>query len=58
MDPIRFDSELRVTIQQMGHNSRALYERTDDVSSVAYWYQAEPHASFPQLLPVNKRWPR
>jgi hypothetical protein len=58
MDPIRFEQELRVTIQQIGHNSRALFERTDDVSSVAYWYQAEPHVPFPSLLPVERRWPR
>jgi hypothetical protein len=58
MDPIRFEDELRVTIQQMGHNSRELFERTDDVSSVAYWYQSEPHGTFPILLPVERRWPR
>lgn len=57
-DPIHFENELRVTIQQIGHNSRELFERTDDVSSVAYWYQMEPHADFPILLPVNRRWPR
>lgn len=57
-DPIHFESDLRVTIQQIGHNSRELYERTDDVSSVAYWYQMEPHADFPILLPVHRRWPR
>ena len=58
MDPIRFENELRVTIQQIGHNSRELFERADDVSSIAYWYQAEPHSDFPILLPVQKRWPR
>jgi hypothetical protein len=30
----------------------------DDISSVAYWYQKEPHAKFPSLLPPEKRWPR
>jgi hypothetical protein len=58
MDPIRFEEELRVSIQQIGHNSRELFERTDDVSSVAYWYQTLPHAVFPPLLPANRRWPR
>jgi hypothetical protein len=58
MDPIRFENELRVTIQQMGHNSRGLFERTDDVSSVAYWYQSEPHGVFPILLLPERRWPR
>jgi len=58
MDPIRFERELRVTIQQIGHNSRSLFERSDDISSVAYWYQAEPHAAFPVLPPAGKRWPK
>ena len=58
MDPIRFEEELRVTIQQIGHNSRELFERTDDISSVAYWYQTLPHAAFPPLPPANRRWPR
>jgi len=30
----------------------------NDYSSVAYWYQLEPHAPFPQLLPVEERLPR
>jgi hypothetical protein len=58
MDPIRFEEDLKVTIQQIGHNGLGLFERTDDVSSVAYWYQAEPHAPFPVLPPAPKRWPR
>lgn len=28
-----------------------LFERQDDVSSVAYWYQKEPHNRFPALPP-------
>ena len=58
MDPIRFDERIKVTIQQMGYNGRELFERSDDVSSTAYWYQLEPHASFPKLLPAKERWPR
>ena len=38
------------------HNG--LFERQDDLSSVAYWYQSEPHQKFKELLPVEKRWPR
>ncbi|MBA7709373.1 hypothetical protein ES703_118290 [subsurface metagenome] len=30
----------------------------NDYSSVAYWYQLEPHAPFPQLLPIKQRLPR
>ena len=35
-----------------------LFERQDDVSSVAYWYQKEPHDRFPALPPARERWPR
>ena len=38
-DPIYFHSDLRVTLQQIGQVGPDLVERSDDVSSVAYWYQ-------------------
>lgn len=57
-DPIRFDERLRVTVQDIGHDDHALFERSDDISSVGYWYQMEPHAAFPELLPVVDRRPR
>jgi len=50
MDPIRFDKDLKVTIQALGWRSGRRYlPLQDDISSVAFWYQAEPHASFPKL---------
>jgi hypothetical protein len=50
MDPIRFERDLRVTIQALGWRSEGRYlPLQDDISSVAYWYQAEPHAPFPAL---------
>jgi Protein of unknown function (DUF2961) len=52
-DPIRFQKSIRVTIEH-GHANR----RSDDWSSTAYWYQSEPHAEFPALLPVAQRLPR
>ncbi len=59
MDPIRFAEELKVTIQALGwwpnHKFQPLQ---DDVASVAYWFQTEPHAVFPPMLPVHLRWPR
>jgi len=58
MDPVRFTKNLRVTIQQIGHDGNRLFEREDDVFSVAYWYQTEPHAKFPPMLPPHERWPR
>jgi hypothetical protein len=49
-DPIRFDQNLRVTIQALGWQSGGRYlPLMDDISSVAYWYQTEPHAPFPKL---------
>ena len=50
MDPIRFEKDLRVTMQALGWKSEGRYlPLEDDLSSVAFWYQAEPHASFPKL---------
>lgn len=57
MDPIIFNSDLKVDIQQIGSDGKRLYERNDDISSVAYWYQCEPHAEFPLLLKREERWP-
>ncbi|WP_375437624.1 glycoside hydrolase family 172 protein [uncultured Hymenobacter sp.] len=49
-DPIRFSQDLRITIQALGwrYNGRYL-PLQDDVASVAYWYQTEPHGAFPAL---------
>ena len=50
MDPIRFEKDLKVTIQALGWKSEGRYlPLEDDLSSVAYWYQKEPHAAFPDL---------
>ena len=50
MDPIRFEKDLRVTIQALGWQSGGRYlPLQDDLSSVAFWYQTEPHAPFPKL---------
>lgn len=50
MDPVRFQKDLRVTIQALGWRSGERYlPLQDDIASVAFWYQAEPHASFPKL---------
>ncbi len=50
MDPVRFESNLKVTIQALGWRSGGRYlPLQDDISSVAFWYQKEPHASFPKL---------
>ena len=50
MDPIRFEKDLRVTMQALGWRSEGRYlPLQDDIASVAYWYQAEPHVAFPAL---------
>jgi len=41
-DPVYFDKSLRFSIEH-GHNDNL----TLDLSSVAYWYQQEPHKPFP-----------
>jgi hypothetical protein len=49
-DPIRFEQDLRVTIQALGWGADGRYRALqDDIASVAFWYQTEPHAPFPTL---------
>ena len=49
-DPIRFQQDLRVTIQALGWRSGHRYlPLQDDIASVAFWYQTLPPASFPAL---------
>ena len=50
MDPIRFEKNLKVTIQDLGWRGGGRYlVQQSDISSVSYWYQAEPHHPFPKL---------
>ncbi len=50
VDPVRFKKDLKVTIQALGWKKGGLYlPLEDDIASVAYWYQTEPHAKFPPL---------
>ncbi len=49
-DPVRFDTDLKITIQALGWRSNGTYlPLRDDIASVAYWYQTEPHQGFPKL---------
>lgn len=53
-DPVRFEKDLRITIQSLGWQSEGRYlPLQDDLASVAYWYQLEPHRPFPPL-PANQ----
>jgi hypothetical protein len=51
-DPIYFQKSLRATIEH-GHAD----DREDDYTSVAFWYQTEPHQKLMPLPPVNERLP-
>jgi hypothetical protein len=50
--PIVFKSSFSATIEHGNAN-----HRSDNYYSVAYWYQAEPHAPFPPLPKVEDRLP-
>ncbi len=55
-DPVNFEQDLRVTLQALGWGSDGKYKKlSDDIASVAYWYQAEPHAPFPKLPALADR---
>jgi hypothetical protein len=49
-DPIRFEKDLKVTIQALGWRSEGRYlPLQDDIASTVFWYQTEPHNTFPVL---------
>lgn len=49
-DPVRFERDLRVTIQALGWRADRRYlPLQDDIASVAYWYQTLPSTPFPSL---------
>ena len=49
LDPVRFEKDLRITIQALGWRGSRYLPLQDDISSVAFWYQTEPHEKFPSL---------
>jgi len=51
--PMRFHKSIKVTMEDGQANLRS-----DNIFSVAYWYQMEPHTPFPPLPPVEKRIPK
>jgi hypothetical protein len=57
-DPIRFESDLRVTIQALGWRTEKADKRRylplqDDIASVAFWYQTLPSVPFEPLPDTN-----
>jgi Protein of unknown function (DUF2961) len=54
MDPIRFEEDLRVTIQALGWRSGGRYlPLQDDIASVAFWYQRELHMPYMPLPDID-----
>ena len=50
MDPVRFEQDLRITIQALSwRKDRRYLPLQDDLCSVAFWYQTLPTAPFPAL---------
>lgn len=46
-DPVRFNKNLKITIQDIGWRSGGRYlKQHSDIITVAYWYQQEPHNPF------------
>jgi hypothetical protein len=55
-DPVSFSESLRLEIEHVGpvidekdQMTAGYGERPDDVSSAAFWYQVEPHKTYPTL---------
>lgn len=49
-DPIYFTKSLHASIEHGHANTMTL-----DIATVAYWYQTEPHKTFPEMPPKEKR---
>jgi len=55
VDPVRFEKDLRITMQDLGWRDGGRYlPQKSDIASVAFWYQTEPHASFPKFPSVKE----
>jgi hypothetical protein len=58
-DPIAFHQDLKVTIDDLGWYPDGTYQpEGDNIASVAFWYQKEPHAPFPKFPLLQDRWPQ
>lgn len=51
LDPVYFHQDIRVTMQQIGHNyNLGFFERADDWSAATFWYWINPQP-LPEVLP-------
>ena len=48
-DPIYWKKDIRVTIQQIGHNNKTGFEREDDWSTTTFWYEPIPSKPLPAM---------
>ncbi len=54
-DPIRFEKDLKVTIQALGWRKDFKYlPLQDDIASVAFWYQTLPNKPFPKFYTIEE----
>ena len=54
IDPIRFKSDIKVTIQALGWRDGGRFlPHQPDICSTAFWYQTLPTAKFPELPSVD-----
>lgn len=50
MDPVRFEKDLKITIQDLGWRQGGRYlMQQSDIASVCFWYQTDPHIKFPEF---------
>lgn len=69
-DPVFWQNNIRVTIQQIGHEGHSpsldaykanLFDRADDWCAMTFWYEPSPSAPLPQLPSTEERcrdlWP-
>lgn len=54
-DSIGFGEDIRVEVQTLGTRDGRYRPLSEDIASVAYWYQQEPHAPFPDLPNAEER---
>ncbi len=57
-DPIAFHKNIKLAFQQIGNDDIRLYERCDDIASVAYWYQSPSVNNNPVFPNKQQRTPR
>ncbi len=61
-DPVFFEEDFKATVQALGWNlsegknhTKKFRPLRDDIASVAYWYQTEPHTPFEEISGRDER---